>query len=53
MLFRSPIEIGLERVLRRDGAEISEAMEGFLIDQEAHFTADETKERSDFRFSGN
>ena len=48
-----PIEIGLERVMRRDGDEISEAMETFLIDQEAHFTVDETKERSDFRLSGN
>ena len=48
-----PIEIGLERVLRRDGDEISEAMETFLLDQEAHFTVDETKERSDFRLSGN
>ena len=46
-------QIGLERVLSRDGFEISSQMELFILEQERHFTDEETKERSDFHIAGN
>jgi uridine kinase len=45
-------EEGLTRVLRRDGLTIATEMELFLSDQEAHFTAELTQERSDFQIPG-
>jgi uridine kinase len=46
-------QIGLERVLKRDGSQIENQMKLFLLEQEAHFTAEQTKERSDFHILGN
>lgn len=46
-------EIGLSRVLERDGAQITEEMRLFILEQETHFTAEGTQERSDFQLSGN
>lgn len=47
----SPQE-GLARVLARDGLGIKKEMERFLQEQEAHFTAEQTQERSDFQIIG-
>jgi uridine kinase len=48
-----PIELGLERVLARDGTHIADEMEQFLEDQEAYFTTDRPKESADFLIPGN
>ena len=48
-----PIQQGLNRVLERDGLAIKEEMERFLDEQEAHFTTEQTRERSDFHITGN
>jgi uridine kinase len=48
-----PIELGLARVLERDGQELAEAMAEFIEQQESHFTAENTKQRADFHLSGN
>jgi uridine kinase len=48
-----PIPVGLERVLKRDGASIASQMELFLLDQEAYFTAELPQERADFQIPGN
>ena len=46
-------EMGLRRVLARDGVGIKDEMERFLIEQATHFTAEETRESSDFLIPGN
>jgi uridine kinase len=48
-----PIELGLARVLERDGQEFAEAMAEFIEQQESHFTEQKTKQRADFHLSGN
>ena len=45
-------EEGLARVLSRDGLGIKAEMERFRREQEAHFTAEQTQERSDFQILG-
>ena len=45
-------EEGLARVLSRDGLGIKAEMERFRQEQEAHFTAEQTQERSDFQILG-
>lgn len=45
-------EEGMKRVLARDGDINKSEMELFLLDQEAHFTAELTQERSDFQIPG-
>lgn len=45
-------EIGLIRVLNRDGAGIRKQMHNFQIAQRAHFATEKTKESADFRFDG-
>jgi uridine kinase len=47
-----PAHEGMERVLARDGEINKSEMELFLLDQEAHFTAELTQERSDFQIPG-
>ena len=47
-----PDELGLERVLSRDGSEISERMEQFQIDQAAHFLQEGTAQAAEFRLNG-
>jgi uridine kinase len=47
-----PAQDGFERVLTRDGKTNESEMKLFLLDQEAHFTAELTQERSDFQISG-
>lgn len=47
------IQTGFKRVIERDGLGIKKEMESFLLDQEAHFTAEQTQERSDFQIAGN
>lgn len=43
--------IGFERVIQRDGREISHSMTKWLDQQMQHFAIDETKERSEFVLS--
>jgi uridine kinase len=45
-------EIGLIRVLNRDGAGVRKQMHNFQISQRAHFAAEKTKESADFFFDG-
>jgi uridine kinase len=45
-------EEGLERVFAREGRSNASEMELFLLDQAAHFTAEQTHERSDFQIQG-
>jgi uridine kinase len=44
-------EIGFQRVIERDGENISLEMKKWLVTQEQHFAADRTKERCDFLLS--
>ena len=48
-----PVEIGLQRAIARDGQQIAPFMESFLEEQDAYFTTEQTKERSDFHLMGN
>ena len=48
-----PVDIGMQRAIERDGAQIAPHMELFLADQDAYFTAEQVRERSDFHLSGN
>ena len=43
--------IGFQRVIERDGEQISESMKGWLDRQGQHFASDRTKERSEFILS--
>ena len=45
-------EVGLIRVLNRDGAGIRKEMHNFQISQRAHFSKEKTKESADFFFDG-
>ena len=47
-----PDELGLERVLSRDGSEISALVEQFQIDQAAHFLQEGTAQAAEFRLNG-
>lgn len=44
-------EIGLARVLARDGAQIEEQMRKWQIEQEIHFAADQTREFAEFKLT--
>ena len=44
-------EIGLQRVLDRDGAHIEHQMRQWQVDQEKHFTRDETRENCEFKLT--
>jgi len=39
-------ELGIQRVLKRDGIHIAEQMKQWLIDQEIHFLSDKTRENA-------
>jgi hypothetical protein len=43
--------VGFQRVIERDGDQISESMQGWLDQQGQHFARDRTKERSEFILS--
>ena len=43
--------VGFQRVIERDGDQISESMQGWLDQQGQHFASDRTKERSEFILS--
>jgi energy-coupling factor transporter ATP-binding protein EcfA2 len=47
-----PVEIGLERVIRRDGEIVRDHMRAFLADQESHFQKEETKMHAEYHFNG-
>ena len=44
-------EIGLQRVLDRDGAHIEVQMRQWQVDQEKHFARDETRENCEFKLT--
>ena len=44
-------EIGLQRVLNRDGAYIEVQMRQWQVDQEEHFARDETRENCEFKLT--
>jgi uridine kinase len=44
-------EVGLQRVLARDGAHIEEEMRKWQIQQELHFATDETRENCEFKLT--
>lgn len=44
-------EIGLQRVLDRDGAQIEQQMRQWQIDQDKHFASDQTRENCEFKLT--
>jgi uridine kinase len=44
-------EIGLQRVLDRDGAHIEQQMRQWQVDQDKHFARDETRENCEFKLT--
>ena len=44
-------EIGLQRVLERDGAHIKEQMLRWQVEQDKHFARDETRENCEFKLT--
>lgn len=44
-------EIGLQRVLNRDGVHIEQQMRQWQIDQDKHFARDETRENCEFKLT--
>ena len=44
-------EIGLQRVLERDGAHIEAQMRRWQVEQDKHFARDETRENCDFKLT--
>jgi uridine kinase len=44
-------EIGLQRVLDRDGAHIERQMRQWQVDQDRHFARDETRENCEFKLT--
>jgi uridine kinase len=44
-------EIGLQRVLDRDGAHIEQQMRQWQVDQDKHFGRDETRENCEFKLT--
>jgi len=47
-----PVEIGLARVIERDGEQVALPMEEFIKQQNQYFLADGTREGADYRISG-
>ena len=45
-------DIGLERVIKRDGPEVAQFMPAFVLLQDAHFEKEATKKSADYRLSG-
>jgi len=45
-------EVGLERVIKRDGPAVAQLMPTFLLLQGAHFEKEATKKSADYRLSG-
>ena len=45
-------ELGLERVIKRDGTAVAEFMPAFIVAQDAHFEKEATKKSADYRLSG-
>ncbi len=45
-------EIGLERVIKRDGPGVAQFMPAFLVAQNIHFEKEATKKSADYRLSG-
>jgi uridine kinase len=47
-----PTELGLARVIARDGEQVAQPMSEFMEQQKNYFAQDGTRERADYRLSG-
>jgi hypothetical protein len=47
-----PDQLGLARVIERDGPEVADYMPAFLVAQNIHFEKEGTKKSADYRLSG-
>jgi uridine kinase len=47
-----PTDLGLERVIKRDGPSVAEFMPAFIVAQNIHFEKEATKKSADYRLSG-
>jgi hypothetical protein len=47
-----PIDVGLARVIERDGENVRDHMQAFLLEQERHFKKEETQMHAEYRLSG-
>ena len=45
-------DIGLERVIKRDGPAVAQFMPAFIVAQDIHFEKEATKKSADYRLSG-
>jgi len=45
-------DLGLERVIKRDGPAVAQFMPAFMVAQDLHFTKEATKKSADYRLSG-
>ena len=45
-------DIGLERVIKRDGPGVAQFMPAFVVAQDIHFEKEDTKKSADYRLSG-
>jgi uridine kinase len=45
-------DLGLERVIKRDGPSVAEFMPAFIVAQNAHFEKEDTRKSADYRLSG-
>ena len=45
-------DLGLERVIKRDGPSVADFMPAFIVAQSAHFEKEDTKKSADYRLSG-
>lgn len=45
-------DLGLERVIKRDGPSVTEFMPAFIVAQNAHFEKEDTRKSADYRLSG-
>jgi uridine kinase len=47
-----PLDLGLERVIKRDGPAVAQFMPAFIVAQSSHFEKEATKKSADYRLSG-
>ena len=47
-----PLDLGLERVIKRDGPAVARFMPAFIVAQSSHFEKEATKKSADYRLSG-
>ena len=47
-----PLDLGLERVIKRDGPAVAQFMPAFIVAQSSHFEKEATKKSADYHLSG-